>query len=128
MKTLTALLLVSLLAFWIGLPTTDGAGIAYVIPRICPRNPFRCTIPGIDRCSSSYDCPGNQMCCSYNCARVCRLPQVRPRICPTIPFQCSSSLRISRCSTDYDCPRSQICCSSLYCGRVCRFPQGIMFH
>ncbi|XP_060088959.1 waprin-Enh1-like [Heteronotia binoei] len=126
MKTLTALLLVSLLALWIGFPTTDCTGIAFVIPRICPRNPFRCTVPGIDRCSSSYDCPGSQMCCSYNCVRICRLPQVRPRICPTIPFLCSS-LRIRYCNNDYDCPRSQICCSSFYCGRVCRFPLGIMF-
>lgn len=29
MKTLTALLLVSLLALWIGLPTSDCTGIAY---------------------------------------------------------------------------------------------------
>ncbi|XP_025031694.1 waprin-Enh1-like [Python bivittatus] len=71
MKALTGLLLVGLLALWIGLPFTSSFRIP-VLPWSCPRNPFKCTIPGIHRCRYDYDCPGRQRCCYYNCNRICR--------------------------------------------------------
>ncbi|XP_067323213.1 WAP four-disulfide core domain protein 8-like [Anolis sagrei] len=75
MKALTACLLVGLLALWMEFPST----IAVRIPReklgICPRNPFRCTIPGRNSCNNDYNCEGRKKCCYFNCGKICRNPQ-----------------------------------------------------
>ncbi|XP_066480792.1 waprin-Enh1-like [Tiliqua scincoides] len=123
MKTLTAFLLVGLLALWTELPSATGYRNPLAIPWICPKNPFSCSLPGISTCRYDYDCPQNQRCCGSSCGRVCRIPQViprpRPRPCPQIPFRCTVP-GIDRCRIDSDCPGRQRCCY-YNCSRVCRF-------
>ncbi|XP_053250075.1 waprin-Enh1-like [Podarcis raffonei] len=114
MKTLTVLLLVGLLALWTELPSATCYRIG-----MCPGNPFRCSMPGISRCRSNYDCPRNLQCCNYRCARVCRAPSpVISWYCPRNPFRCTVP-GIDRCRTDYDCPGRQRCCY-YNCARSCR--------
>ncbi|XP_053169306.1 waprin-Enh1-like [Hemicordylus capensis] len=90
----------------------------FVVPGICPRNPFPCSLPGFDRCRSDYECPRNQKCCSYRCGRACRVTQVIRSSCSRIPGWCTVP-GIDRCSSDYDCPGRKRCCY-YNCARTCR--------
>ncbi|XP_062835851.1 waprin-Enh1-like [Anolis carolinensis] len=75
MKALMACLLVGLLALWMEFPSTIAVQIPQEKLGICPRNPFRCTIPGHNMCNNDYDCEGRQKCCYFNCGKICRNPQ-----------------------------------------------------
>ncbi|XP_062976231.1 waprin-Enh1-like [Elgaria multicarinata webbii] len=76
MKTLTACLLVGLLVLWTELPSTTSNTIpAAEKPGNCPPDPFLCTLPGPNSCSSDGDCPEKEKCCPFNCGTMCRAPK-----------------------------------------------------
>uniref|UniRef100_A0ABM5G4N3 WAP four-disulfide core domain protein 5 n=1 Tax=Pogona vitticeps TaxID=103695 RepID=A0ABM5G4N3_9SAUR len=121
MKTLTAFLLVGLLALWTELPSTTSVKLPKELSKICQGTPFPCSIPGIiHRCRSDDDCPQNLRCCNYRCSRRCRIPLLPPVIpwsCPQNPIKCTAP-GIDRCRYDYDCPKKQRCCY-YNCARTC---------
>ncbi|XP_032073460.1 waprin-Enh1 [Thamnophis elegans] len=116
MKTLTGLLLVGLLALWIELPSTSSKVLFACGTSL--GNPFPCSLPGINRCRSDYECPHTLRCCNFRCSRSCRAPPVIPWSCPRNPFKCTIP-GIHRCRYDYDCPGRQRCCY-YNCSRICK--------
>ncbi|XP_060088958.1 antileukoproteinase-like [Heteronotia binoei] len=64
MKTLSAFLLVWLLALWIELPS---ASCNQEKPGICPPDPFRCIQTESPLCRNDFCCLGEKKCCYYQC-------------------------------------------------------------
>uniref|UniRef100_A0A803SZY1 WAP domain-containing protein n=1 Tax=Anolis carolinensis TaxID=28377 RepID=A0A803SZY1_ANOCA len=102
---------------------------------ICPRNPFRCTIPGHNMCNNDYDCEGRQKCCYFNCGKICRNPQAiiktlkrkHKHIPIRKPHQIKTAIKCrmldppNNCDSDYQCINELKCCEGM-CGRDCVKP------
>uniref|UniRef100_A0A672JZ84 WAP domain-containing protein n=1 Tax=Sinocyclocheilus grahami TaxID=75366 RepID=A0A672JZ84_SINGR len=70
-------------------------------------------------CTSDFNCPNNEKCCSNGCGRYCTAPYtVKPNQCPNpknIPLSAES------CFNDGQCPATQKCCPTTS-GHACSEP------
>ncbi|XP_045207929.2 uncharacterized protein DDB_G0274171-like isoform X2 [Mercenaria mercenaria] len=92
-------------------------------PGMCPKP----KIPGICvlACTSDWNCPGSQKCCSNGCGRVCTKPVgnvPKPGHCPRQDPD-KAGICILGCIFDWGCQGVKKCCSN-GCGMMCMLPLG----
>ncbi|RNA33475.1 WAP four-disulfide core domain 2-like [Brachionus plicatilis] len=62
-------------------------------------------------CSSDFDCPNLQKCCSVACSIRCVDPVLKkPGLCPMIKLKFPINSNLQNCSSDQDCKGKQKCC------------------
>ncbi|XP_053408337.1 kielin/chordin-like protein isoform X2 [Mercenaria mercenaria] len=103
---------------------TDGKAACTLMA--CPGKPGTCPIPidaggvggGIcmDSCSTDYNCPSNEKCCSSGCGKTCMQPADagRPGQCPK-PIELGGGVCVDTCTDDYNCSVGEKCCGNGYC-------------